>query len=404
MLIALAGPSCAGKRTVAQYLMNAHGFQPVYLDPTASKPKNGRPTTTGSQNAQNTTRFACADDLAQYVTSNWAKDYVLCSIEKLWEWEPLLKRPFCLLVAIDAPPSVRFARHCRRVTGAGGTDAAADSFAEFCEADEAVLYGGCSPQSSSALSKGKLAKDVLPAVNGSNSGAIGRSSPTTTASSVHESTVYGPSDDGAESHDRNASLYFLMQQADAHVFNPYASFDDLYSVLRISQLTNTERLRPSWDTYFMELCNLAARRSNCMKRRVGCILVKERRIIATGYNGTPRGVKNCNQGGCPRCNDNAPCGAGLDICLCLHAEENALLEAGRERVDRGGDTILYCNTCPCLGCAKKIVQVGVKEVVYSLAYGMDDMTARLLVEAGIKLRQHMPLDSDIVRSLASLDI
>ncbi|KAI8593995.1 cytidine deaminase-like protein [Geranomyces variabilis] len=327
MLIALAGPSCAGKRTVAQYLMNAHGFQPVYLDPTASKPKNGRPTTTGPQNAQHTTRFACADDLAHYVTSNWAKDYVLCSIEKLWEWEPLLKRPFCLLVAIDAPPSVRFARHRRRVTGAG-----------------------------------------------------------------------------AEPHDRNASLYFLMQRADARVFNPYASFDDLYSVLRISQLTNTERLRPSWDTYFMELCNLAARRSNCMKRRVGCILVKERRIIATGYNGTPRGVKNCNQGGCPRCNDNAPCGSGLDICLCLHAEENALLEAGRERVDRGGDTILYCNTCPCLGCAKKIVQVGVREVVYSLAYGMDDMTARLLVEAGIKLRQHMPLDSDIVRSLASLDI
>ncbi|KAJ3161668.1 Deoxycytidine monophosphate (dCMP) deaminase [Geranomyces michiganensis] len=401
MLIALAGPPCAGKRTIAQYLMNAHGFQPVCVDRSYHKSNNdGRPVSTGS-GSQLPTYFASAEDLAHFVTSNWAKDYVLCSIEKTWEWEPLMKRPFCLLVAIDAPPSVRFARHLRKLNGS--PSAADGSFADFCTTDEKMLYGEFAPPGS------KFVTDVpsVSIINGGHAGSADSSSPTTTESPVPESTVYAPSDnDGNDAGpcDRNASLYFLMQRADARVFNPYASLDDLYSVLRILQLTNTERLRPSWDTYFMELCNLAARRSNCMKRRVGCILVKERRIIATGYNGTPRGVKNCNQGGCPRCNDNAPCGSSLDICLCLHAEENALLEAGRERVDRGGDTILYCNTCPCLGCAKKIVQVGVTEVVYSLAYGMDDMTARLLVEAGIKLRQHMPLDSDIVRSLASLDI
>lgn len=86
-----------------------------------------------------------------------------------------------------------------------------------------------------------------------------------------------------------------------------------------------------------------------MKRRVGCILVKDSRVIATGYNGTPKGLRNCNEGGCQRCNEATPCGTGLDRCLCMHAEENALLEAGRERVGRGQGVILYCNTCPCLG-------------------------------------------------------
>lgn len=108
-----------------------------------------------------------------------------------------------------------------------------------------------------------------------------------------------------------------------------------------------------------------------MKRQVGCLLVRRNRVIATGYNGTPRGVLNCNQGGCPRCNLGvAKCGQGLSECFCLHAEENAILEAGRDRIDNAdGPCTLYCNTCPCLSCAKKIVQSGVKEVVYRLDYG-----------------------------------
>jgi dCMP deaminase len=79
-----------------------------------------------------------------------------------------------------------------------------------------------------------------------------------------------------------------------------------------------------------------------MKRRVGALLVRSKRILATGYNGTPRGLTNCNEGGCARCNGEAKGGEALDECLCLHAEENALLEAGRERV--GEDAVLYCNT------------------------------------------------------------
>ncbi|EED79358.1 predicted protein [Postia placenta Mad-698-R] len=133
----------------------------------------------------------------------------------------------------------------------------------------------------------------------------------------------------------------------------------------------------------MQLAELASERSNCMKRRVGAILVRNKRILATGYNGTPRGLTNCNEGGCTRCNSGKE---ASDECVCLHAEENALLEAGRERV--GDGAVLYCNTCPCLKCTIKIIQTGVKEVVYNLSYKVDDSSAALFSEAGVVLRRH----------------
>ncbi|KAF1809324.1 hypothetical protein P152DRAFT_494586 [Eremomyces bilateralis CBS 781.70] len=135
------------------------------------------------------------------------------------------------------------------------------------------------------------------------------------------------------------------------------------------------------------------RSRNCMKRRVGCVLVSShtRRIISTGYNGTPRGLRNCNEGGCGRCNGGATAGTGLDSCLCLHAEENALLEAGRERIGRGGGgegATLYCDTCPCLTCCVKIAQVGgIEEVVFDRAYSVDRESERVLREAGVGLRR-----------------
>ncbi|SCU87252.1 LADA_0E02894g1_1 [Lachancea dasiensis] len=146
---------------------------------------------------------------------------------------------------------------------------------------------------------------------------------------------------------------------------------------------NTTPLRPDWDSYFMKLATLAASRSNCMKRRVGCVIVRDCRVIATGYNGTPRHLKNCHSGGCPRCNSGNS--AHLSSCLCLHAEENALLEAGRDRV--GANAILYCDTCPCLTCSVKIVQTGIREVVYSQSYRMDEESFRILQEGGVLVRQ-----------------
>ena len=115
----------------------------------------------------------------------------------------------------------------------------------------------------------------------------------------------------------------------------------------------------------MQMAYLASSRSNCMKRRVGSILVNDNRVIATGYNGTATGTLNCNQDGCDRCNSNTRCGSDLGTCLCLHAEENAMLEAGRSKA-KGGT--LYCTLTPCLSCARKIVQVGVVRMVYDLEY------------------------------------
>lgn len=141
----------------------------------------------------------------------------------------------------------------------------------------------------------------------------------------------------------SAGLAHLMDLAQLRLLNSSTSLDDLHKALYALNLTNEERLRPSWDQYFMRLASLAAQRCNCMKRRVGCVVVREKRVISTGYNGTPRHLRNCNEGGCPRCNGAQHAGgAGLATCLCLHAEENALLEAGRDRIREG--TTLYCDT------------------------------------------------------------
>ena len=93
-------------------------------------------------------------------------------------------------------------------------------------------------------------------------------------------------------------LACLIDRAEVRLVNNTQSIQALHETLRDLELANEQRLRPSWDQYFMQLASLAAQRSNCMKRRVGCVLVREQRVISTGYNGTPRNLKNCNEGGC----------------------------------------------------------------------------------------------------------
>lgn len=184
-------------------------------------------------------------------------------------------------------------------------------------------------------------------------------------------------------------LIEINNQAHIKIINTTESLKSLYVKLSELDLVNPERLRPTWDAYFMRLADLAALRSNCMKRRVGCVIVKDSRVVATGYNGTPRHLTNCNEGGCPRCNQGQGSGAALSTCLCLHAEENALLEAGRDRI-AGENSILYCNTCPCLTCSIKIVQSGIRQVVYAQSYSMDEHSHRVMSEANIILRQYVP--------------
>jgi dCMP deaminase len=144
--------------------------------------------------------------------------------------------------------------------------------------------------------------------------------------------------------------------------------------------------RPSWDDYFMNIARVVASRSNCVKRKVAAVVTVDRRIISTGYNGTPRGTRNCNDGGCPRCNDLAPGGTALAECLCSHGEENAITQAAYHGVSLRGGTI-YTTFSPCLQCTKLIINAGLAEVVYDASYPLGESALSLLAEAQVKLRQ-----------------
>lgn len=144
--------------------------------------------------------------------------------------------------------------------------------------------------------------------------------------------------------------------------------------------------RPGWDEYFMNIAKVAALRSNCIKRKVAAVIVKDKRIIATGYNGTPRGLENCNQGGCPRCNSFGASGSNLEECLCSHAEENAIVQSAYHGVGIK-DATLYTTFSPCMMCTKMIINSGITEVVFNAAYPMGEIPLKLLSKAYIQVRQ-----------------
>lgn len=135
----------------------------------------------------------------------------------------------------------------------------------------------------------------------------------------------------------------------------------------------------------MYIALVTSLRSNCKKRKVGCVLVRDNRVMSTGMNGTPSGIKNCFEGGCERCNNpDIHRGVKLQECICIHAEENALLEVSRDKMNGSG---LYCTSFPCLGCSKKIVQCGVKKIYYYKEYKENEITNKLLKDAGIEIKK-----------------
>jgi len=162
--------------------------------------------------------------------------------------------------------------------------------------------------------------------------------------------------------------------------------ENIRTLLRELGKKNT---RPGWDAYFMGIAKVAALRSNCIKRKVAAVIVKDKRIIATGYNGTPRGIKNCSDGGCPRCNSFGASGANLEEGLCSHAEENSIVQSAYHGVGIKEAT-LYTTFSPCLMCTKMIINSGLKEVVYNAAYPMSDISLKLLASAYIQVRQISP--------------
>ncbi|KAI0778438.1 cytidine deaminase-like protein [Trametes elegans] len=387
MFVAIIGTRLAGKSTVEAYLTQCKGFisvkllgQPkvddyaatiqarplhAHIDsplrgdgefegvfPTDSPASNQRisflsmasplssclPSPAPSQEQGEPLWFHTPAEILAHVTKNWRTNFVTTALDTPDVLGEFMTRPFVLVVSVDAPLLTRYRRGLN-------WSYATQPLEDFIREHDAFYYG-----------------------------AEGRSYDTPSIRTL------GPN--GQES---RATFRSLSQLASVHVVNAFETISGLHDHLADVDLLNPERLRPGWDTYFMQLASLASERSNCMKRRVGAILVRKKRVVSTGYNGTPRGLTNCNEGGCARCNTASET---PDECLCLHAEENALLEAGRERV--GDEAVLYCNTCPCLKCTIKIIQTGVKEVVYNLSYKVDDASAALFAEAGVVLRRHAP--------------
>ena len=141
--------------------------------------------------------------------------------------------------------------------------------------------------------------------------------------------------------------------------------------------------RPSWDQYFMSISRLVSGRSTCLRRKVGAILVLDRRILATGYNGAPAGLPHCEETGCVRERLKVPPGERHELCRGIHAEQNAIIQSANYGTGIDGATI-YTTHHPCSVCAKMIINAGIKRVVTADAYP-DDMAVDMLKQAGIEV-------------------
>jgi len=137
----------------------------------------------------------------------------------------------------------------------------------------------------------------------------------------------------------------------------------------------------------MEIAQLVATRSTCLRRQVGAVIVKERNILATGYNGVPSGITHCDVAGCLRDQLQVPSGERHELCRGLHAEQNAIIQAARHGVNIDGATV-YCTDSPCLICSKMLINAGVVEVVYERGYP-DELSLAMLAEAGIKYHHYV---------------
>lgn len=154
---------------------------------------------------------------------------------------------------------------------------------------------------------------------------------------------------------------------------------------KIKKCAGKHHDRPSWDEYFLEMAELVSRRATCVRRKVGAVLVKDKRILSTGYNGAPSGLAHCSDTGCMRERLKIPSGERHELCRGLHGEQNALIQASLHGVSLKGST-LYATTQPCVICAKMLINAGIAEIVVSDGYP-DELAAQFLKEAGVRLRK-----------------
>ena len=307
MIIGLTGKNGAGKTAVSEYL-KSRGFEYHSLSDAIRDEIRRR-----GQEITRDVLIAVGNELrasfgpgilAERILGSLEKEhnYAIDSIRNPIEVEVLRRRRDFVLLTIDADPAIRFERSRIR-----GRESAAQNLGQFMVEENRELESE-NPANQQLLATGEKADAVV-----LNNGTI------------------------AELH---------------------AKLDELLPPLM------SRFLRPGWDEYFMNIAKVVAMRSNCMKRKVAAIIVKDRRIVSTGYNGTPRGAKNCNEGGCPRCNGMAQSGTALDECLCCHGEENAITQAAYHGTSLKGAT-LYTTFAPCLLCTKMVINSGIVEVIYN---------------------------------------
>lgn len=329
MLIGLTGKNGSGKGEVAKFLMES-GYQFFSLSDVVRDEVKLRGKEVTRENlivtANEMRAQFGASVLAEKILQRISPEAhaVIDSIRNPFEVEMLRRRKGFFLISIEADPKVRFER--TRARNRENDPKTYEEFLEF-EAREAHTNDPTTQQ----LNRTEAMADAVIENNGTIEG-------------LHE------------------------------------------QVIQVIQALAANSHRPGWDEYFMEIAKVVSLRSNCIKRKVAAVVVLDRRIISTGYNGTPRGVKNCNEGGCPRCNHFGPSGDKLEECLCSHAEENAIVQAAYHGASIKGAT-LYSTYSPCLICTKMIINGGISEVVYNKAYNIEETPLKLLNEAGVKVRQ-----------------
>lgn len=329
MIIGLTGTNCAGK-TVAAGLLQRKGFRfhslsDVIRDELAARDLPPNRENLIAEGNRLRSEFGPAE-LAHRIGRRLAPDqnYVVDSIRNPYEVGALREWGRFRLLHLDAPVRVRFERAVRR----GGSRSPA-SYEEFVDQEEREIE---SPEP------------------------------------------------------KAQQLRATWSEADERIENSGTLEDFEASVTSVVRRWMMGASRPSWDEYFMRIARIVAMRSNCMKRKVAAVIVKDRRIISTGYNGTPRNVPNCNEGGCPRCNSLADSGARLDECLCSHAEENAIVQAAYHGISVKGAS-LYSTCSPCVMCTKMIINAGIRRVVFNLSYPIHTTAGSLLQDAGVRVKQ-----------------
>jgi len=148
--------------------------------------------------------------------------------------------------------------------------------------------------------------------------------------------------------------------------------------------------RPSWDKYFMDITDLVSTRSTCIRRRVGAVVVKDKQILATGYNGAPSNVPHCLDIGCLRDKMNIASGERQELCRGIHAEQNCIVQAAKNGISLKGG-VIYITNQPCITCSKLLINVGIEKIIYRNPYP-DELALQILKEAGIEVEIYTEIE------------